>query len=330
MVILYHYSLFNGFIVDGTHGVMIFFMVSGYCMHYSTKNRTGFQFLKARFWRLIPTLVICATLTQVIEWALEYVQPERTQGLKAYIGTILCLPSGNIICDTIWSIIAFKPFNYSLVDGAYWSLLVEIRFYILLWLMYYLLKIKKITISLSIIGLLASFNLSVPLISKSQDFLIYLSFFAFGMAYKAFENKERYSLLILFLPLITFITNCYFGSVALSVGFFKLVHFIGYGICFPFFILIMIVFKNKSNKYISYLGLLSYPIYLLHQDIGLISISLLEEYFTHIISAIITIFIILIISASTQFLVERHLKMLKLCTHNFGFYISRCFSKSAH
>ena len=66
LVMLSHYGLLGGW-MGGTHGVAIFFMISGYCMRYSTGGRTGGAFLKARFWRLIPTLMVCATLTAAVE-----------------------------------------------------------------------------------------------------------------------------------------------------------------------------------------------------------------------------------------------------------------------
>jgi peptidoglycan/LPS O-acetylase OafA/YrhL len=40
LVVLSHYGLLGGG-VGGTHGVVIFFMISGYCMRYSTQGRTG-------------------------------------------------------------------------------------------------------------------------------------------------------------------------------------------------------------------------------------------------------------------------------------------------
>ncbi len=328
LVIFSHYGLLDGFILSGTHGVAIFFMVSGYCMYYSTQNRTGTEFLKARFWRLIPTLVICATITHSIEYILPYIRPDRAQGLKSYVATIFCLPSGNLICDTIWGVITQKSFHYAWVDGAYWSLLVEIRFYILLWLIYYIFKVKRISIFLSLLGLLASLNLFIPLISKSQDFLLYLSFFAFGISYRSFINNDRYSLAILLLSFFTFVSNSYFGSTGLSMTL-NTNNLVSYSICFIIFIITMTFFKNTTNSYISYLGLLSYPLYLIHQDIGLIFIAILEKHLDHFSSALLTIVIVLLISAVIQKFISKNTTKIKLLASQYFTMFSGCFSKAS-
>lgn len=88
LVVLSHYDLLGGFLLGGTHGVALFFMVSGYCMYYSTHGRTGLDFLKARFWRLVPIFVICATVTALIETF--NTMPERSQTFKSYLANIFC------------------------------------------------------------------------------------------------------------------------------------------------------------------------------------------------------------------------------------------------
>ncbi len=328
LVVLSHYELLGGFILSGTHGVAIFFMVSGYCMYYSTQNRDGAEFLKARFWRLIPTLVICATITSSIEWILPYIRPDRLHSFKGYFGSVFCLPAGNMICDSIWSVIAQKPLNYAWVDGAYWSLLIEIRFYLLLWLIYYIFKIKRISVILSLLGLLASLNISIPLISKSQDFLLYLSFFAFGISYRSFINHDRYSLAILLLSFFTFVSNSYFGSKGISMTL-NTENFISYAICFIIFTVIMTLFKNTTNSYISYLGLLSYPLYLIHQDVGLILIAILEKHLDHLSSALLTIAMVLLISIAIQKFISKNTAKIKLLASQYFTMFSGCFSKAS-
>ncbi len=88
-------------------------------------GRTGVAFLKARFWRLVPTLMVCATLTAAVETL--NILPERSQSVRSYLANLACLPLGNLLCDAASVTISGKPVAYSWVDGAYWSLLVEIR-----------------------------------------------------------------------------------------------------------------------------------------------------------------------------------------------------------
>src|SRR3546814_2188372 len=79
LVMFSHYGLTRGFILGGTHGAVIFFMVSGYCMQYSVQGRNGGRFLEVRLWRLVPTLVFCATMTSGFEWLLSEVLQTRMQ-----------------------------------------------------------------------------------------------------------------------------------------------------------------------------------------------------------------------------------------------------------
>lgn len=96
LVVLSHYGLLGGG-VGGTHGAIIFYMISGYCMRYSTQGRTGVEFLKARFWRLLPTFVVCATLTAAVETL--NILPDRSQSVRSYFANLACLPFGNLLCD---------------------------------------------------------------------------------------------------------------------------------------------------------------------------------------------------------------------------------------
>lgn len=303
LVIFSHYGLLRNFPLGGTHGVAIFFMVSGYCMGYSTQNRSGAEFLAARYWRLIPTLVVCATVTTLIEAAIPYAQPDRLHSVKDYLANLLCLPTGNILCDTVYFLKLGKSINYNWVDGAYWSLLVEIRFYLLLWFLYYFFRIQRIHFIISALGMLAVLNLSSPYISKSQDFFLYLSFFGFGMAYRSWINGDRLSLISLVIALATFLSNGYFGAEAVSMSL-NLNNLINYLACFMIFIFSLLVFSKKRNKIIGYVGVLSYPLYLLHQDIGLILISIMRDHVAHFYAAVTAIIIIFIISALVQISIE--------------------------
>lgn len=98
LVVSAHYSLLPA-TIGGTHGVVIFFMVSGYCMAFSMQGRTGGAFLAARFWRLVPLLILCATVTATAEALLPQLRPDRLQSWQDYWRNITCLPP-RIYCAT--------------------------------------------------------------------------------------------------------------------------------------------------------------------------------------------------------------------------------------
>lgn len=272
LVVLSHYGLLGGG-VGGTHGVVIFFMISGYCMRYSTQGRTGVEFLKARFWRLVPTFMVCATLTAAVE-AFNFL-PERAQSWGAYFANLICLPFGNLLCDVLSVAVSGRPKGYSWVDGAYWSLLVEIRFYLLLWLLFYVLKVKRVEIPIALLGLFAVSNMQLGLVSKGQDFLIYLPFFAFGMAYRSYRNGDPFSRWVLALASVVSLYNAAGNASGISMSL-SVDNIFGYILCHVVFLVVMVTLKSGAVPAVNYLGVLSYPLYLVHQDLGLIGIELLR------------------------------------------------------
>ena len=195
--------------------------------------------------------------------------------------------------------------HYSWVDGAYWSLLVEVRFYLLLWLLYYVVKMRHAAWGIAALGLLAPLNLATPLISKSEDFFLYLSFFAFGMAYSACTRKVNYARLSLLFSFLVFTLNCYFGSNGLSMSL-NLKYYFSFVLCFALFLIAMHVFRGKTNRHVTAFGILTYPIYLLHQDIGYISIALLGDYLPKIPTALITTALIFLLAAGVQRWLDKH------------------------
>jgi peptidoglycan/LPS O-acetylase OafA/YrhL len=275
IVIISHYQMVPNFPLGGTVGVVLFFMISGYCMSYSTEGRTGGQFLVARIRRLVPALVLCATITMAIEAALPGIVPDRTQSLGEYVNNLKCLWNGNVLCDAYNLIRHGGARPYVLVDGAYWSLLVEFRFYLLLWLLFYLLKIRDVALVIALIGFTASLNMSTIYISKSEDFLLYLSFFSFGLGVRRWIDGDQRAFLSLAASVAAFASNCAFGSIGLSMALAPQTA-LPYALCFAVFPLALIALNGRSSTSVAQIGILTYPIYLLHQDIGYIVIASLE------------------------------------------------------
>lgn len=296
LVMLSHYGLLGGGL-GGTHGVVIFFMISGYCMRYSTQGRTGAEFLKARFWRLIPTFVVCVTMTAAVE--AFNILPERSQSVRSYFANLACLPFGNLLCDAASAAVSGKPIAYTWVDGAYWSLLVEIRFYLLLWLLFYVLKIRRAEIPVVLLGLFAAGNMHLGFLSKGEDFLLYLPFFAFGMAYRAYRNGDHYAVWVLGLAVLVSIYNAAENASGLSMNL-TVDNIWGYMLCHIIFVVAMVMFKNGYAPAVSYLGVLSYPLYLLHQDLGLIGIEVLRPLFGQWAAALLVVVSAVAVAALVQ------------------------------
>ena len=101
-----------GFSQYGFLGVPIFFVISGFVIAYSAEGRTATGFAIARFSRIYPTFLFCMTLT--------------------FLALLTIGPPGFTTSFAQWCanlFIAAPAFHQAYMDGAYWSLVVEVVFY---------------------------------------------------------------------------------------------------------------------------------------------------------------------------------------------------------
>ncbi|WP_331300939.1 acyltransferase [Methylobacterium oryzae] len=94
----------------GWIGVELFFVISGFVIAYSAEHATARTFLRSRLLRLVPAVWICATLTVLVSLAIGRMGSVR-HVLRAYLDCALFVP--------------VEPW----LDGVYWTLGVEIAFY---------------------------------------------------------------------------------------------------------------------------------------------------------------------------------------------------------
>src|SRR5690606_21030767 len=101
----------------GYLGVHLFFIISGFVIFLSVRRATPRQFLASRVSRLYPAFWVAVLLT----WAV--VQWHEVGAFRVSWADMLV----NLTMVPHW-------FDVPYVDGVYWSLTVEVQFYILVWL----------------------------------------------------------------------------------------------------------------------------------------------------------------------------------------------------
>ena len=97
----------------GYLGVHLFFVISGFVILMSAQNASTREFFASRVARLYPALWVGASLTAGTAWALA--DPKFSVSLPHFLANLTMLPH--------W-------FKVPYVDGAYWSLAVEVHFYL--------------------------------------------------------------------------------------------------------------------------------------------------------------------------------------------------------
>ena len=130
MVVFYHYAYrpteggvvqpqMYGALQDlatyGYLGVPLFFLISGFVIVWSAAGRTAGAFLKSRFLRLYPMFWVGVALTFAVVW-LAGVRPEL-YSLRVVLANLTLVPA---------------YFDVPFVDGVYWTLAIELKFYLLI------------------------------------------------------------------------------------------------------------------------------------------------------------------------------------------------------
>jgi peptidoglycan/LPS O-acetylase OafA/YrhL len=120
----------------GWAGVQIFFVISGFVIAISSEHASTYKFFTSRFIRLVPAVWICATIT-LIAWLLIDVGTSY-QHVREYIRSV-----------------AFHPMP-PWIDSVYWTLGVEICFYSLVFVLIAIRRFRWIKPLMCGIGLMST------------------------------------------------------------------------------------------------------------------------------------------------------------------------------
>jgi peptidoglycan/LPS O-acetylase OafA/YrhL len=245
----------------GYLGVSMFFMISGFVIAYSAEGRAPLEFAAARFARLYPSHLAAVTLTFIVTMA--FGAPAFNASAVQYLANLSM----------------FAPlFGQEFMDGAYWSIVLEIIFYGWVFLFLALGLFEKSGERIVLCWLLISLVNELFLGLKPLRFLFlteYSGFFAAGiLIYRLRAGKRGFSsapLLALSFAIavqtslagLKVISDRYdtaFSGAAaalLVLGIFAL-----------FYAATSAAATRMPLRLLGALGAVTYPLYLLHQHIG--------------------------------------------------------------
>jgi peptidoglycan/LPS O-acetylase OafA/YrhL len=281
MVVLFHYT-FRGYAADGLSvipfettediakygylGVDLFFIISGFVILMSASGGSAARFIVSRIVRLYPAFWVCCTAT-----FLMLLITHQTTFRADFWDYLLNL-----------SMFAWI-FGIPPIDGVYWSLFVELKFYFLITAILIFNSISRIEIILCSWTLL-TVALQVFRIPYLGFFLIpeYSGYFIAGAMFFVVKKKgvnfPRLAILIVCFTLSVW--NAAQSVSSLESHFQRVfdIRIIGsiIGLFYLFFFLISTnrTARLQSDRWV-FLGYLTYPLYLIHQYVGYIILNFL-------------------------------------------------------
>jgi len=270
-------------------GVDIFFILSGYCIAMTIFQSQNFiEFMMRRFARIYPAYVFCGLIT-----------------LTFY--TFFDLPGREVDWYTGFMNLIFANFipgvNFTYIDGVYWMLIVELKFYIFFGIIIFFFKdINKSIICWVIfsvflnIVILFDDNIARTVTSISP----HANWFLVGLIF--FSLKEKKLLTFFFIILIV-LSNIIVNE-----------RFVGYELSFILIVfLVWLILKLKLSfrlSLISKIGLISFSWYLLHNGIGIIIIREFNKLGVENFSVIIAIITTLLMAIFSFKFIELPLKKI--------------------
>ena len=297
-VLLYHYTTRYNEIFDTTSilnfsygwlGVPLFFILSGFVITLTiSRCKSPFDFLYRRFMRLYPTYWICLLITLSLVYASDF--------------KMFQLPFIDVLMN-FTMVGEILGFNY--VDGSYWSLLPELLFYLLMAFLMLFKKTNKVllfNVPILIICLIHYFW-QVPFIWR---ILYYLPLFMIGISFYNIyiSKKENYFhiLIVCNLVLSIFLYHKLRGTIyPITLYAISFTSFVG---LFYLFVYGKLKFLGNS-KVLVFLGAISYPLYLIHENVGIIIINYLDTYFEmRNLSITIAIIISIVLAYVVSFYLE--------------------------
>jgi len=270
------------FLRYGYLGVDLFFLISGFVILMSATGKSPKNFLISRIVRLYPAFWVCCTLTFVIVHLFDHGHFKLS--FLRYLVNMTML-NGFI--------------NIGNIDGVYWTLLYEIKFYILIFILIYTKQIRHIQYYLGI-WLLVSIVLLKPFLKLDLIFIPdYSAYFIAGsifyLIYK--EGLTPYKLLILLASFALAYTNA-IRVLYTKSGWYHLSYSIPEmtALLFAFYLVFFLISLNKTryirSNFYTFLGDLTYPMYLLHATIGFV---IFNHFYQHVNCYVLLIIVSLLI-----------------------------------
>lgn len=302
-VLLFHYSTrFDQIFVHssgapfsfvlGSRGVELFFVISGFVI-FMTLDATkhAAEFAVARLGRLFPTFWAAALLTTLVA------------ALASGLAPGLLLDPYSLLANLT---MVQGLFGFASVDGVYWSLEIELLYYI--WMLLFacmgwlrrveLVLVTWLAVCLADAALVATGKDIVPYTIRHLTLLQWIPWFALGMVvYRVYRDGQArgWQALVVTLALVTIALRTGISDILFATTWIALVSLAAFG-----------RLPIAGWRVMTFFGAISYPLYLLHQQIGYVVILWLQgSGATPLLSMAVAAIIVVLLAWALHRLVEK-------------------------
>ncbi|MEQ3499755.1 acyltransferase [Tenacibaculum sp. SSH1-16] len=296
------YKFFNDYLNLGSFGVSLFFITSGFVIALSLKGEGNIysviNFAIKRFFRLYPTYWFAIIF---IVSSIYLLKGENNFSLRQI----------SINFTMFQDLLKVKH-----IDGVFWTLAVELKFYFIAAILFYFNLLKRIKAIVIIFFIISIITLCLGYLKLYNTYfgnglwtnlmLMFLGTALFFHYKKQLKDKDLKILVVLVFLYFSF--NFYFLPYTEHGGN------LGYSVAKLLAISVFIIslkYKNKTYRFTRFLGKVSYSFYLIHQVVGFAIISVLIPYIAMPFSQIITFIVLVYISLPIN-------KFIEIPSNNLG------------
>lgn len=244
----------------GYLGVELFFLISGFVILWSASGRSPASYVASRVSRVLPSLWVSVAITcgalLLFHRDVYLVDLKAIAGSMTLVGSYLGLPY---------------------VDGVYWTLQIEIKFYILIFLLIVARQISHLQqwLAVWVCGLVISYSPYGPGWLKSLVLFPYGSYFVGGslffLMWRYGITHTRIGLMLISLVLSLLCVRqegpAFMGNDT-SVQAIAVASFIVVLQYILFMMLAIRTIRVAESKWWVIFGSITYPLYLLHNQVG--------------------------------------------------------------